>query len=188
MTRQQQKEQRRLDILYKGLELFVEKGYKETKITDIAEELNISVGLLFHYFESKEDLYYELVRLGIDGTNKDFNYENIDSLKFIKNYVQNIFNAIKNDKNVLRMFLLMPEAQRRGTPERIRELALKVNIIDSFIPIIIKGQNEGTIKNIDPKILSNTFFRSLYGICEGFAIDSSNTLPPVDLLIDILRR
>ena len=59
MNRKEQKEQRRIDILYKGLELFVNKGYKATKITDIADELNISVGLLFHYFKSKEDLYYE---------------------------------------------------------------------------------------------------------------------------------
>ena len=60
MTRKEQKEQRKIDILYKGLELFVKRGYKNTKITDIADELNISVGLLFHYYNSKEELYYEL--------------------------------------------------------------------------------------------------------------------------------
>ena len=68
MTRQEQKEARRQAILMKALELFVTKGYYETKISDIAEEEKMSVGLLFHYFDSKEQLFYELVQMGVEGT------------------------------------------------------------------------------------------------------------------------
>ena len=188
MTRKEQKEQRRQDILYKGLELFVNIGYKETKITDIAKELNMSVGLLFHYFESKEDLYYELIRLGVEGTNKNLNYENVDSITFISEYIKNIFTLVKNDINFARMFVLMPEAQKKGTPDKIRELALKVDIIDLFIPIIKKGQDEGTIKEDNPKVLSNALFKSIYAICEGYAIDSSIDLPNYNYLVDIVRK
>ena len=46
----------------KALELVVTKGYYETKINDIAEGVKMSVGLLFHYFDSKEQLFYELVK------------------------------------------------------------------------------------------------------------------------------
>jgi len=188
MTRKGQKEKRRLDILYKGLELFVEKGYKATKITDIAEELNMSVGLLFHYYSSKEDLYYELVRLGVEGTNKPIQKENLTPIEYFESFVSDIFNAIKNDINIARMFVLMPEAQRVGTPERVRELALKINIIDSFVPIIIKGQENNTIKEDNPLVLSNAFFRSVYAICEGYAQDSSIGLPDPNYIVDIIRR
>ena len=84
MTRKEQKEQRRIHILYKGLELFVKRGYKNTKITDIADELNISVGLLFHYYKSKEELYYELVKLGVEGTNKPIQKEMFLPLDYFK--------------------------------------------------------------------------------------------------------
>ena len=57
MTRKEQKEMRQKQIMLKALELFVTKGFSETKISDIAESLEISVGLLFHYYESKEALY-----------------------------------------------------------------------------------------------------------------------------------
>ena len=53
MTRNEQKEERRRQILFKALELFVTKGFNETKITDISQALGISTGLLFHYYESK---------------------------------------------------------------------------------------------------------------------------------------
>ena len=65
MTRKEQKEQRQKQIMMKALELFVTKGFTETKISDIAGELGISVGLLFHYYESKEQLFLELVQSGM---------------------------------------------------------------------------------------------------------------------------
>lgn len=187
MTRQEQKEQRKIDILYKGLELFVEKGYKATKITDIAEELNISVGLLFHYYKSKEDLYYELIRLGLEGTNKPILKDNLEPLEHFRLFVDDIFNAIKNDINIARMFVLMPEATRPGTPDKVRELALSVNIVDSFIPVIIKGQNNNTIRKGNPKVLSNAFFRSVCAVCEGYAINPDVDLPPAECMVNIVR-
>ena len=188
MNRKEQKEQRRIDILYKGLELFVKRGYKNTKITDIADELNISVGLLFHYYKSKEELYYELVKLGLEGTNKPIQKEMFSPLEYFESFVNDIFTAIKNDINVARMFVLMTEAQKIGTPDNVRALALKVNIIESFVPIIVKGQENKTIKEGNPLVLSNAFFRSMFGVCQGYALDQSIELPDANCMLDIIRR
>lgn len=188
MTRKEQKDKRRIDILYKGLELFTKKGYKATKITDIADELNMSVGLLFHYFKSKEELYYELVLMGVNTLNKPIKLDDTTPIEYLSNFVKELFNAVKSDINMARMFILMPEAQKEGTPKRVRDLALKINIIDLFIPLIIKGQEDGSIKEGSAKILSNAFFRSIYAICEGYALDSSIDLPYYYCIIDIIRR
>ncbi len=51
--RDEQKEQRRQLIMDKAIELFAKKGYADTKIGDIAQAADMSVGLMFHYFESK---------------------------------------------------------------------------------------------------------------------------------------
>lgn len=69
-TRKEQKEQRRQEIINAALELFVSKGYAATKITDIAKKTNMSTGLMFHYFESKEQLYEALVQMGLEGTDR----------------------------------------------------------------------------------------------------------------------
>ena len=109
-------------------------------------------------------------------------------LDYFKSFINDIFNAIKNDINVARMFVLMPEAQKIGTPDNVRELALKVNIIESFVPIIIKGQENETIKEGNPLVLSNAFFRSMFGVCQGYALDQSIELPDVNCMLDIIRR
>ena len=63
-SRQEQKEERRQKILMTALTLFVQKGYADTKIADIAAAVPMSTGLMFHYFESKEVLLTELVKMG----------------------------------------------------------------------------------------------------------------------------
>ena len=68
MTRKEQKEERRNAILMTALTLFVERGYYDTKIADIAAAVPMSTGLLFHYFASKEELLLELVKLGVQST------------------------------------------------------------------------------------------------------------------------
>ena len=67
--RDEQKEQRRALIIDKAIELFAKKGYLDTKIGDIAKAADMSVGLMFHYFESKEKLFEEIVRYGTNATN-----------------------------------------------------------------------------------------------------------------------
>ena len=65
MTRKEQREKRRQDIMVAALDIFIRKGYSGAKIQDIAQAVGMSVGLLFNYFESKEKLYEELIKLGI---------------------------------------------------------------------------------------------------------------------------
>ncbi len=50
--------QRREQILSVALSLFFKNGYKNTKISDIAEAANISKGLVYRYFESKAEILF----------------------------------------------------------------------------------------------------------------------------------
>lgn len=49
--------ERKRDILHAAIRVFAQKGYEKTSITDIAKELNISQGLCYRYFPSKEAIY-----------------------------------------------------------------------------------------------------------------------------------
>lgn len=55
------KEARKEQILMAALELFSKRGYQNTAISDIAKKAKLSKGLLYNYFESKEDLLNEVV-------------------------------------------------------------------------------------------------------------------------------
>jgi|DewCreStandDraft_5_1066085.scaffolds.fasta_scaffold21948_2 AcrR family transcriptional regulator len=54
-------ERRRLEIIQAAYKVFSEKGYHSTRINDITSELNIARGLFYHYFESKLDIYTQII-------------------------------------------------------------------------------------------------------------------------------
>ena len=51
----------RKELLWKIFDLFAQKGYGSVSMREIAKELNVSTGTLYHYFPNKEALYLQLV-------------------------------------------------------------------------------------------------------------------------------
>ncbi len=188
-TRKEQKEQRRQEIINAALELFVSKGYAATKITDIAKKTNMSTGLMFHYFESKEQLYEALVQMGLEGTSYPGAQKYEHALDYFTNFTKQLFVYMKEQPLVAKLFVLMAEAQRNeATPEHIRAIAGKVNTIEQFVPIIEWGQQEGTIRQGDPLVISNAFWCSIQGIAERYATNQKIELPDAEWIVDIIRK
>lgn len=192
MTREDQKAQRRQRILANALELFVKNGYSETKIGDIAKASNMSVGLMFHYFESKEQLYAELVKMGVEGTNfpLEMNFQN--PLDYFKGFLDALFQYVLAEPRVLYMFVLMSQARRSGgAPAYIRDLACSVNQIQQSAEIIEAGQKYGYFRDGNPKALALAFWSSIQGVMEQLAVSpeliANGDIPQSDWFIDIIR-
>lgn len=64
--RQREKEQRRITIMNAAERLIFAKGAPNTSMDDIAEEAELSKGLLYFYFRSKEDLVHSIVHRGLN--------------------------------------------------------------------------------------------------------------------------
>jgi AcrR family transcriptional regulator len=47
-------------IMDKSIELFAKKGFKETSIQDIMDELHVTKGTFYYYFKSKEELLRDI--------------------------------------------------------------------------------------------------------------------------------
>lgn len=58
---QRRKDERPSEIIDAALEVFVEHGYAASKLDDIARKAGVSKGSLYRYFESKADLFKEMV-------------------------------------------------------------------------------------------------------------------------------
>ncbi len=55
------REASREKIMEAALELFANKGYQSTSITEIGRKAGISKGLMYHYFDSKEQLLRAMI-------------------------------------------------------------------------------------------------------------------------------
>jgi AcrR family transcriptional regulator len=56
----------RRDILRAAARLFQERGYDATSMQDIAGALNFSKAALYHHFESKEAILFQIMNYGMD--------------------------------------------------------------------------------------------------------------------------
>jgi AcrR family transcriptional regulator len=59
---QRRREKTRHELLTAAKKTLAEKGFHNTKITDIAQAANIGVGTFYLYYETKEVLFLELVK------------------------------------------------------------------------------------------------------------------------------
>ena len=74
-----QPEIRRQEILAEARRLFIKNGFDNTGMSDIAGELGIASGLVYHYFKSKLDLLYSVL-------NEIADEETAASIKIIDSY------------------------------------------------------------------------------------------------------
>jgi len=59
------------EIYLLAAQLFVEKGVESTSLADIANALKITKAGLYYYFESKQELLYRIVELGLDNVKNE---------------------------------------------------------------------------------------------------------------------
>ena len=61
--RERKKQQTRLVIAETARRLFVERGFDPVTVADVAREADVSIGTVFNYFPTKEDLFYSGMEL-----------------------------------------------------------------------------------------------------------------------------
>jgi AcrR family transcriptional regulator len=62
VRRERRKEARPGELIQAALELFVDKGFSATRSEEVAARAGVSKGTLFLYFQTKEDLFREVIR------------------------------------------------------------------------------------------------------------------------------
>lgn len=188
-VRAEQKEKRRAEILEAALDQFIRRGYAATKIKDIAEKAGMSVGLLFHYFDSKEELFVALMELGVSAPQTMLQgMEQMEPLALCTLCAEQVLRFAASSVFTAKMFVLMGSAYySEGIPERARTMALSVNFYRDFVPVIQRGQATGTIRRGDPLALSLLFWTALQGPIAAFALNPELPLPEAEWIVDLVR-
>ncbi len=84
--KEREREARKKEILDAALKLFSRKGYEETSMDEIAERAELSKGILYYYFHSKEELFYEV------------------ALRETSNFYRKAYEAVKNMRDAFGVF------------------------------------------------------------------------------------
>ena len=188
--REQQRLERREQILNCSLDLIISRGFEATKIRDIADKLQISAGLFFNYFESKEKVFEELIKIGVSGPASvlKFNVDGIDPIELFEKMTQTIFESLKTYSITAKMFVLMGRTvHSESAPESVKALLAHFDAFTPIISVIIRGQKLGEIKEGNPAALAVAYWGAVQGVAESYALMPSMPLPESSWIVDILR-
>ena len=187
MTRKEQKEERRKAILMTALALFVERGYYDTKIADIAAAVPMSTGLLFHYFASKEELLLELVKMGLQGPGSVGDSGDVPPDVYLTMFLGKVFSFAEEQPWVFNMFVLMGQVKRKGMPEEARKLAESVDAVSPTVAIIKRGQEAGVFHKGDADAMARCFWYAVQGIMEQMTAGDVLATPEPEWIVAMLR-
>lgn len=188
-VRDEQREKRKQEILETTLELFIRKGYAATKISDIAKSVGMSVGLLFHYFESKEKLYENLIRYGVLGPVRMMVSTDDEPLKFFQDTAEQIIRNIHAQPFIAKMFVLMNQAfYNEAAPQSVKDLLKDFDIFTPTSMLMEKGQANGTIREGNPKALGIAYWCAIHGIAEQMVINPNMPCPESSWIVDMIRK
>ena len=134
------KSQKRKRIVDKAWESIAKNGYEETKVEDITRELGISKGSFYIYFETKDELLYEILeklKMEILEYLKKINV-NQTPTKILEDYVKAKMNhAVKmlNNMKLDGVEKNLNNPKLRDFFEEVRKISvdfIKTNIVDKF--------------------------------------------------------
>lgn len=188
MTRKEQKEVKKSQIIQATLDLFVERGYYGTKTSQISKRTGISEGLLFHYFPTKEILLEALINIGLEGMRMPMQINAKNGLDFFYQFTTMLFLQAEKNSFIAQMFVFMGHVvQSEDIPERLRKLATSVDTIAYSRSWVEAGQQDGSIRKGDVMSLSNMYWCSIHGIMEQYALHPEIPLPHASWIVGMLR-
>lgn len=174
-------EERRKQILSAAVKIFAVRGFANTKISDIASAADLSYGLVYHYFKTKDDIFTELIALAHNhftgALAHAVEYE-ASPLEKIRIFTEAVAPPEPNEENAYFTNIILQAHISAILPETVKLIIDKTiskhnEIISS---LIIEGQKLGQIIEGDPQQLAFTHYSMLCGmiVMQIIATDLTN--------------
>jgi len=170
--REIEKQRHKEEMLGAALRLFSEKGFHNVSMQEIAEESEFGVGTLYNFFESKEQLFVELMKAGIEKVGQslipilDSNQEEKKKLsEFIRAHV----DIIESNIEFTKLYVSQYGVSTSVNP-MLKEISdLKTTIAAKLESLIKAGIRKQTFQRVHPEIVA----LSLRATVESFSLESS---------------
>lgn len=164
------KEERRNEIIETAGKLFEEKGYEQTQVQDIVNEIGVAKGLFYYYFKSKDEVMEELAdRYAdaiIDAVNKLID-KDISTFDKINSIFQIFIDSAEKKSGI---FMGILNVKNGITHERIF-----FNVGKKMVPLvtelILSGNDNGECNCSDPKFITEFLVSGLFNIMNQISPD-----------------
>jgi TetR/AcrR family fatty acid metabolism transcriptional regulator len=170
-------EEKRRALLAAAVRVFARSGYHGARVGDIAEEAGVAHGLLYHYFDSKEEVLRAIFRenwgvllerfRAVEGSEEPAG-EKLEGLAKI------LLRTWRNDPGLVTV-MVREVARSRHLQEEVDAVREAFAIVER---IVRQGQEEGSFRgDLDPRFASWLLYGGLEEVLTGWVLGQ---LPDAD--------
>ena len=146
------KEQKKEEIVKTACKLFAQKGYYNTTIPDIAEAMNMSVGNLYNYFESKEELAKYIMQYSsrlLGNEIRKINDENIPTKEKLHKIVRKFIEIAEENPELIDYFLRVFLSNREVFENGCEGFLCVSDVVTEIMLFLEEGVRKGELRNQD---------------------------------------
>lgn len=156
---------RRSHLVAVATDLFIEKGFTEVSVSEIADASGMSIGSIYKYIRSKEDLLW-LVMDSIYSRLEDLlvteRLEAKDAAWALKLSFQRLLYAVAT---VRRGILLMYRAYQHLPKNAQREfMQREQRVVEIFVDILEEGNETGVFECTNPRLAALNLLQAAYAL------------------------
>lgn len=150
-------DERKEKVLEVGIEEFSSKGYENANINVIAKNSGISIGLMYKYFSTKEDLFITCVQRGMEILDQAVDEIINSDDKILVKAEKLIRTTCKHSKQNANYIKLYNEITSEKNPELVKTLAreLEGGTSRKYITTIAQALAKGDLRqDLDPRMFA----------------------------------
>ncbi|NLZ66601.1 MAG: TetR/AcrR family transcriptional regulator [Clostridiaceae bacterium] len=165
--------EKRDSVFTAAISAFAEEGYDAANINEIARLAGISIGSMYSYFDSKEDLFLAMVEKGLNLLNRAM-LECRPDEGTIAEVLERIFRVTvrytEEHPDMCRLYLLISTDNMKSQTERLSEEA-EVDFLDMYKRVLKSALQRGEIR-ADIDIDAAAFFIDNITVMLQFSLTS----------------
>jgi AcrR family transcriptional regulator len=175
---------RRREIFDASVHLFIEKGFYQTSMREVAEAAGIGKSSLYDYFQSKDDIlisYFEYAIEGIAQKANEIIRQDHSVTEKLKNIMRMHLEYLVRNRQLFLRFTL--EAQNLSPQSQEQLQMLRHSYQDMIRSLIVEGIQSGELRPVNPLLAA----RNVFSLLSQTAYTSRPTGSPEEMLNDAME-
>ena len=174
VLKKEEHETKRNEILDVALKLLYSKGFDKMTIQDILDELQISKGAFYHYFDSKADVLEALVeRMVVEQVEpmllSAVQDPHLTALEKLQHYIDTAVHWKTTEKTLMMQLLEVWYSDENALARQKMLTMMVAHVTPLFIEIINQGVREGTFTTAYPEYVSQVIINLIQPLGDAFA-------------------
>jgi len=155
-------DRRRQEIFSASVHLFLEKGFQETSMREIAAAAGMGKSSLYDYFKTKDEILLSVIEDDVDDLNRQVRIitgQALPAIDRLQQVMHTYLNYLLSKKAIF--FKLDNEVQRLAVQSQ-RRIQLKRHELQDMLSSLIKDAiQEGTFRSVNPLLATRTILALL---------------------------